>query len=126
MNRTIWIEIGEAKYPMRCTLGAMEKICEVYKSKQGFFDALKNDETVVSAVLTAVELFIAQGCAYENYFNKNLPDFPDGGYKPLPKGVLACAFAEDDFIALAQKIIECFNLSLQNSIKAKQASGKKK
>ena len=126
MKRTIWINVGESSLPMRCTVGAIEKLYERYGSIEGFSSAIGDPTKSMSAIMDSMELFIAQGCAYENLFNRTLPDFPEGGYKPVPRQILECAYAMDDFPDLAKKVIECLNLSMTNSIKAKEAKGKKK
>lgn len=126
MIRTVWINVNSRPYPMRCTLGATEALTEKFGSLRAFLERLNNPDQIVATALDAVEILIAQGCAYENFFRREQPDFPDGGYKSIPREILRSAFTADDLKSIAQKIAECLDLGKKNEVSGKSVGKSKK
>ena len=85
-------------------------------------DSLEALETI-SFIL---EVLIAQGCAYKNYFEKDLPapvnaPIEDGKWIPLPKEALDIAIQIADTKKIVEKISECVNQGSKKKIEAKAA-----
>lgn len=123
MDRTTWITIGSETYPLLCTIGALDRINARFGSMEGWAKAIVAPETMYSATLDTLELFLAQGCAHENYFSNTLPNFPAGGYKPLPREALESYYTMEDFPELSRTLGECFRKSQKNEI---EGTSKKK
>ena len=72
-----------------------------------------------------LELLISQGCAYKNYFEKDVPvndtdPVIDGKWTPLPREALEIAVGIGDLDYLSDKIAECVNGSQKKEIEAKE------
>lgn len=85
-------------------------------------DSLEALETI-SFIL---EVLIAQGCAYKNYFEKDLPapvnaPVEDGKWIPLPKEALDIAIQVSDTKEIVEKITECVNQGSKKKVEAKAA-----
>lgn len=85
-------------------------------------DSLEALETI-SFIL---EVLIAQGCAYKNYFEKDLPapvnaPIEDGKWIPLPKEALDIAIQIADTKKIVEKISECVNQGSKKKVEAKAA-----
>lgn len=126
MKKIVWMTIADKPYPMRCTLGAWEKLYEMYGDAEGFAKALQDAATTYKASLDALTVFIAQGCAYANFAEADDPGFPAGGYKPLTREQLATVFDLADYAEISEKVRECIMASRHMEIEAKAAKGSKK
>ena len=112
MERCVFVEIAGKQYPMSFSLGATKKIIGKFGSTQNMMKNLKktqekgNEESMeisdrdsleaLETISFILEILIAQGCAYKNYFEKDLPapvnaPIEDGKWIPLPKEVLDIA-----------------------------------
>ena len=85
-------------------------------------DSLEALETI-SFIL---EVLIAQGCAYKNYFEKDLPaplnaPVEDGKWIPLPKEALDIAIQVSDTKEIVGKISECVKKGSKKKVEAKAA-----
>lgn len=85
-------------------------------------DSLEALETI-SFIL---EVLIAQGCAYKNYFEKDLPvpvnaPVEDGKWIPLPKEALDIAIQVSDTKEIVGKISECVKQGSKKKVEAKAA-----
>ena len=74
-------------------------------------------------ITEVLEMLITQGCAYKNYFEKDLPtkeDDPviDGKWTPLPKEVLEIGLQLRDMDAVAKAIEECVDIGQEKEVTA--------
>ena len=127
MDRCTYIEIVGKKYPMSFSLGATKKIVMKYGSIERLKEKMEkeNDDTQkIDMIFFLLELLIAQGCAYKNYFEKDIPapdDAPivDGKWTPLPREVLEFALEIEDAEKIAEKILECIDHGSKKEVEAK-------
>lgn len=85
-------------------------------------DSLEALETI-SFIL---EILIAQGCAYKNYFEKDIPaplnaPVENGKWIPLPKEAMDIAIQISDVKEIVKKISECVKQGSKKKIEAKAA-----
>ena len=144
MERCVFVEIAGKQYPMSFSLGATKKIIGKFGSTQNMMKNLKktqekgNEESMeisdrdsleaLETISFILEILIAQGCAYKNYFEKDLPapvnaPIEDGKWIPLPKEVLDIAIQIADTKKIVEKISECVNQGSKKKVEAK-AEGK--
>lgn len=114
MSRIVNVMIAGKSYPMSFSLGASKKIIEKYGSAEKMKSSLEKakDTEKIDMVTDLLSLLISQGCAYKNYFEKDIPapeDAPvvDGKWTPIPKEVLEIAIGVYDVQDLSDKIMEC-------------------
>lgn len=127
MGRIVFVGIAGKQYPMSFSLGASKRMIEKYGSAEKMVEKLKKpgrDAEKIDAILEMLELLIAQGCAYKNYFEKDIPapeDAPivEGKWTPLPKEALSIAIGVYDVEELAEKIQECVNKGGTKEVEAK-------
>lgn len=87
-----YLKIAGKNYPLSFSLGAQKAIIAKYGDMKGLDVFSKEEVTVenIDMLVWVTELFIAQGCAYKNYFEKDVPvpeDSPvdkDGKWVPIP------------------------------------------
>lgn len=142
MERCIFVEIAGKQYPMSFSLGATKKIIGKFGSTQNMMKKLKKDQEkgneenmklsdrdsleALETISFILEILIAQGCAYKNYFEKDLPapvnaPIEDGKWIPLPKEALDIAIQIADTKKIVEKISECVNQGSKKKIEAKAA-----
>lgn len=147
MERCIFVEIAGKQYPMSFSLGATKKIIGKFGSTQNMMKKLKkvqkpdnpeNQEEknmelserdsleALETISFILEVLIAQGCAYKNYFEKDLPapvnaPIEDGKWIPLPKEALDIAIQIADTKKIVEKISECVNQGSKKKVEAKAA-----
>lgn len=114
MSRIVYAKIAGKSYPMSFSLGASKKIIGKYGSAEKMKTAIEKSEDMerIDLVTEMIELLTAQGCAYMNYFEKDMPkpdDAPvvDGKWTPLPREVIEIAVGISDIDELVKKITEC-------------------
>lgn len=130
MERCTYIKIAGKEYPMSFSLGAAKKIISKYGSAQGMVRAIKskNDDIAKLDMVTEImELLIDQGCAYKNYFEKDMPkpeNAPviNGKWEPLPKEALEIAIGVTDMEEMVKKIEECVNTGNKKEFETKEDS----
>lgn len=119
MNRIVYIEIVGKNYPMSFSLMAAKKIAAKNGNVEKVLDSVKNDggttPEVVDALVDILELLISQGCAYKNYFEKDVPvketdPVIDGKWTALPREALEIAVSISELDQIADKINECINM----------------
>lgn len=120
MGKITEIELVGKVYPMSFSAmaskqlakkyGTIESLGEMFSGKrQGTTEA---DIDVVTYILC---LLIAQGCAYKNYFEKNVPppkNAPvdeEGKWIPLPQEAIEIALQMDDFGRVKEAIETCIS-----------------
>lgn len=147
MERCVFVEIAGKQYPMSFSLGATKKIIGKFGSTQNMMKNLKkaqekgNEENMelsdrdsleaLETISFILEILIAQGCAYKNYFEKDLPapvnaPIEDGKWIPLPKEALDIAIQIADTKKIVEKISECVNQGSKKKIEAKAAGKNQK
>lgn len=126
MNRITYVKIAGKSYPMSFSLGASKKIIEKYGSAQKMQTTMKKSDDVekLSIVTDMLALLIAQGCAYKNYFEKDIPapdDAPiiDGKWTPLPAEVIEIALGVMDVAEVTQKIEECISIGSKKEVEGR-------
>ena len=129
MNRIVYIEIVGKNYPMSFSLMAAKKIAAKNGNVEKVLDSVKNDggttPEVVDALVDILELLISQGCAYKNYFEKDVPvketdPVIDGKWTALPREALEIVVSISELDQIADKINECINGSQKKEIEAKE------
>lgn len=127
MNRITCVEIAGKEYPMSFSLMATKKIAGKYGSVEKMLDALNTKdgikEKTIEEITDLLELLIAQGCAYKNYFEKDVPTkekdpVVDGKWTPLPREALEIAIGIGDLEEIAGRIEECVTKSKKKEVKA--------
>lgn len=130
MGKIVYVNIVGKSYPMSFSLGASKKIIEKYGSAEKMKVQLKKSDDVkkIDMISEVLELLIAQGCAYKNYFEKDIPapkNAPviEGKWVPISKEILEIAVGVNDMEDLAEKIEECVSFGSKKEYEAK-ATGK--
>jgi hypothetical protein len=77
----------------------------------------------IDVVADILELLISQGCAYKNYFEKDVPTKDGdpvikGKWEPLPREALEIAIGINDLGEVMEKIQKCAGISTQREIEA--------
>lgn len=135
MNRIVYIEIVGKEYPMSFSLMAAKKIAEKNGNVEKLLEGVKNDggttPAVVDSLVDILELLISQGCAYKNYFEKDVPvkesdPVIDGKWTALPREALEIAVSISEIDQIADKISECINGGQKKEIEAKEIPSKGK
>lgn len=133
MKRLTFVEIVGKEYPMSFSLMAAKKVAEKYGSVEKILDSVKTKGGIkvgtIDAITDILELLIAQGCAYKNYFEKDVPikekdPVIDGKWTPLPREALEIAVGVGDLEQVADKIAECVTNSQQKELEAKEIEKK--
>ena len=86
--------------------------------------AKAKDAEKIDIVIDMMELLISQGCAYKNYFEKDIPapeDAPivDWKWTALPKEAMEIAIGIYDINDMADKIMECIGTGSNKEVEAK-------
>ena len=130
MSRIVYAKIAGKSYPMSFSLGASKKIIGKYDSAEKMKSALEKskDTDKIDLVTEMIELLTAQGCAYMNYFEKDMPkpdDAPivDGKWTALPRDVIEIAVGISDVDELVKKITECIDGGSKKEVETR-AEGK--
>lgn len=132
MERCTYIEIAGRSYPMTFSLGATKRIVAKYGSTEKMKKALNakgEEDKKLDLVTEMLELLISQGCAYKNYFEKDLPvpenaPIINGKWEPVPKEIIEIAIGITDVDEIVEKISECINTGNKKEVESKP--GKKK
>ncbi|MCI7301834.1 MAG: hypothetical protein SOR93_03495 [Clostridiales Family XIII bacterium] len=125
MGKVVNIEIAGKQYPMSFSLMASKKIMQQYGGADKLNASLQNgqDEKAIEMLLSILDLLITQGCAYKNYFEKDVPPpenapIIDGKWTPLPTDILEIAIGISDMEMIKEKIQECIEAGNQKNIEA--------
>lgn len=126
MSRITFVTIAGKNYPMSFSLGASKKIIEKYGGAEKMKTALEKakDAQKIDMITELLELLIAQGCAYKNYFEKDIPapdnsPVVDGKWAPLPREAIEIAVGVYDVKELSDKILECVGNGSKKEIELK-------
>lgn len=117
---------------MTFSLGATKRIVAKYGSTEKMKKALNakgEEDKKLDLVTEMLELLISQGCAYKNYFEKDLPapenaPIINGKWEPVPKEIIEIAIGITDVDEIVKKISECINTGNKKEVEGK--SNKKK
>lgn len=129
MSRLTYVKIAGKNYPMSFSLGASKKLIEKFGGVERIQAELSKpgkDLEKLDLVIYVLSLLISQGCAYKNYFEKDMPvpeDSPviDGKWTPIPQEVLEIAVQMQDMSELTEKISACISKSNEKEVEAKPA-----
>lgn len=129
MDRCTYLEIGGKYYPLLMSLAAAEKVNEKYGSMNGLLQKLGDEKECVTTYLDVLELLIAQGCAYKNTFEKDIPTeqgdpVVEGEWVPLAREGIALGVDRRRIGEVAERIAEAAGLSRKNEIEGEAASKK--
>ena len=126
MNRITYIEIAGKSYPMSFSLAASKKIVEKFGSAEKMKSAMDkaNDVKKIDLIVEMLALLTSQGCAYKNYFEKDVPapenaPIIDGKWTPLPADVIEIALGVMDMKDVSEKIKECMDIGSKKEVEAK-------
>ena len=133
MGKITYIKIAGRSYPMSFSLGASKKIIQRYGSSQKMNAALKeegDESKKIDMVVWILSLLIAQGCAYKNYFEKDIPapeDAPviDGKWVPVDQNVLEYAIDIAEIEEVTKKIEECIGGGSKKNVEAEPGKNTK-
>lgn len=115
------IKIAGKEYPMSFSVMAAKKIAEKFGSTDKALekinaeaDTMGSAMNIMDAMLDMLEILISQGCAYKNYFERDLPvprNAPviEGKWTPLPREALEVALGIMNLGDVAEKIGECIS-----------------
>nr|DAV23294.1 MAG TPA: tail assembly chaperone protein [Caudoviricetes sp.] len=115
MDRCTYVNIAGKNYPMSFSLGAAKRIISKFGSVEKLMKSLEkkgDDFQKIDIAVDLLETLISQGCAYKNYFEKDLPfplDAPieDGKWIPIPKEAIEIMIEIYDLEEIMKKLMEC-------------------
>lgn len=130
MAKLTYIDIAGKKYPMSFSLGASKRIAGMKggtKKLMDFLNSEGNDDKKIDIFIEILEILIAQGCAYKNYFEKDLPvpnnaPVKDGTWIPITRNELAAVIEPGETERIGYKIKECIEKSQKKDVTAKSTS----
>ena len=130
MAKITYITIAGKDYPMSFSLAAAKKIMEKYGGTGKLMkkmDETGSDAEKLEMISDILELLIAQGCAYKNYFEADIPvpeNAPviDGKWTPLPKDIIDIALGVSDSETMVKSINECISTGSKKDLSAKPTS----
>lgn len=130
MGKITYIDIAGKRYPMSFSLGASKKIAGMKGGTKNLMEFLNkdgNDDKKIDIFLEILEVLIAQGCAYKNYFEKNIPKpnnapVKNGSWVPLTIDELQTVIEPSEIERIGYKIKECIEKSQKKDVSAKSTS----
>lgn len=133
MGKITYIKIAGRNYPMSFSLGASKKIMQRYGSAKKMSASLSSetdDTKKIDMVVWILSLLISQGCAYKNYFEKDVPapeDAPiiDGKWVPVDQNVLEYAIDIAEIEEVTKKIEECISGGSKKNVEVKPGKNAK-
>lgn len=132
MGKINYIEIAGKEYPMSFSMMAAKKIAEKHGSLEKALNEVQGETTTkgIDTLTDIIELLIAQGCAYKNYFERDIPapeNAPviDGKWEAMPREVLDIALTIADLPELTEKLYECIGVGKQKEIETSEVEGEK-
>lgn len=130
------MKIAGKRYPMSLSLGASKRIAEKYGDVQAICGVIGEnnllDEKTLNILIDIAEILIAQGCAYKNMFEKDLPQDPDapidadGRYIPLSKEEIEVGISISDMPEFSSAIFFCMGISKKREIELETDPNEKK
>lgn len=134
MGKLTMIEIAGKEYPMSYSLMAMKLISRKFGSAEKVMELIGgNDEEGrgADAIGEVLEILISQGCAYKNYFEKDVPAPPnapiiDGKWTPLPLEAIMIGAPLAGFSYLIGKIVACITGDKEKEVESYVEGSQKK
>ena len=134
MSRLTYIKIAGKNYPMSFSLGASKKLIEKFGGVEKIQSELSKpgkDLEKLDLIMYVLSLLISQGCAYKNYFEKDMPvpenaPVVNGRWEPLSREMMETAIMGEDMLYIGNKIKECIEKSQKKKVKAKSTSKNRK
>ena len=134
MGKLTYVQIGGKYYPMSFSLGASKRIAGMKggaKNLERFMKEEGNDDGKIDLTIEILEVLIAQGCAYKNYFEKDMPvpenaPVVNGRWEPPAREMMEAAIMGEDIPYIGNKIKECIEKSQKKNVKAKSTSKNRK
>lgn len=112
----VTIKLAGKDYPMSFSVMATKKISAKYGDVNSFLNSLSNkgltDVVVLDEFIDILEILIHQGCAYKNYFEKDMPvkdtdPVIEGKWTPLPREALELVIEFADLEDAADALVRC-------------------
>lgn len=127
MSKITYITLAGKDYPMSFSLGATKRLIQRYGSVEKMQERIKkegNEADKLEAIVEILALLISQGCAYKNFFEKDLPapenaPIINGKWEPLPTEVIEVAVDIFDAEDMVAKIVECISGGSKKDVEAK-------
>lgn len=127
MSKITYITLAGKDYPMSFSLGATRRLIQRYGSVEKMQERIKkegNEADKLEAIVEILTLLISQGCAYKNFFEKDLPapenaPIINGKWEPLPAEVIEVAVDIFDAEDMVAKIVECISGGSKKDVEAK-------
>lgn len=127
MGKITYMEIAGKNYPMSFSLMAATKIAEKHGSLEKALSEVGGEATPknIETLVDIIELLISQGCAFKNYFERDVPapgnaPIIDGKWEPLPREALNIAITIADLDELTDKIYECIGQGKKKEVEAQE------
>lgn len=126
MARITYISLAGKTYPMSFSLMASKKLAQKFGSVAKALASMSKKNMDVEAFDTIsyiLSLLISQGCAYKNYFEKDVPvpnDAPiiDGAWAPIPQEAIEVCIQLSEMGYIAEKIEECVSGGEEKEVEA--------
>lgn len=127
MSKITYIEIAGKNYPMSFSLGATKRLIAKYGSVEKMKAKISKqgkEEEKLDAIIEILELLISQGCAYKNFFEKDLPvtekdPIIDGKWTPLTAEMIEIAVDVFGAEELVEAIKECIEGGSKKDVEEK-------
>lgn len=119
------IQIAGKEYPMSFSLAAAKKITGRFGSiKDAKKKAAGDSEKNIEDLIQILEVLISQGCAYKNYFEKDLPKpenapIQDGKWVPISKEEIEIAINVSDIKEIGERIEKCMGTGTKKEIETR-------
>ena len=119
------INLAGKEYPMSFSVMATKKISKKYGDVNTFLNSISNkgltDCVVLDEFIDILEILIHQGCAYKNYFEKDMPvkdtdPVYDGKWTPLPREALEIVIEFADLGDIADILVRCITKDKKGQI----------
>ena len=130
-KRMAYIEIAGKEYPVRFSLGASKAITEKFGSLEGMTKEMvsEGNKDAIGIVIWILQLLIAQGCAYKNTFEADIPKpenapVKDGKYIPLTAEELEIGMELSELKDIKGSIFEALGAGRRQEIQTKEKGGK--
>lgn len=111
MARIEYIEICGKEYPLSFSLMAQKAIAAKYGSLENLQEKMSAlDEEGVDALAYFIEVLIMQGCAYKNYFEKDIPAPPkasveNGEWEPITQEEIMIGLQFSELTEILNKVV---------------------
>lgn len=127
MGKISYVKIAGKNYPMSFSLGVTKKLISEYGSVEKMKAKLSKpgkEEEKMDAVVDMLAILIAQGCAYKNFFESELPapdDAPiiDGKWTALPREAIEISVDIFEVEGMVNAIMQCIDGGSKKEVEGK-------